>query len=280
MESGLWNTMLGKLFFVMYFKPFIAMLFFTLARMSKEDITLRNQFGEKWDDWVKRVPYSVFPGIYWRLFYAYLCFARLNAEIYDNIWQWHATSVLFFHITINTIPKNQRVSIRHCACVGIIIQSTNCKANSNNRWRSSFVALAADIFGRGITLVFRRYFTGNRVWWVGEGKTGGIDSKEYMGRPTFTRNKHPSRLVYRDRVQVTGVPEAQTMGWVGNLKWRTRTSETPCSYARTAPRFQGDGIELDQMFRVVTTFSSTQGRSGIKKIDLGSIFLLRRFWRD
>ena len=127
----------------------------------------------------------------------------------------------------------------------LLSQSTNCKANSNNRWRSSFVALAADIFGRGITLVFRRYFAGNRVWWVGEGKTGGIDSIEYMGRPTFTRNKHPSRLVYRDRVQVTGVPEAQTMGWVGNLKWRTRTSETPCSYARTAPRFQGDGIELD-----------------------------------
>ena len=64
MESGLWNTMLGKLFFVMYFKPFIAMLFFTLARMSKEDIALSNQFGKKWDYWAKRVPYSIFLGIY------------------------------------------------------------------------------------------------------------------------------------------------------------------------------------------------------------------------
>ena len=64
MESGLWNTRLGKLFFVMYFSPYISIIFFTLARMSKEDIALRNQFGKKWDDWAKRVPYSIFPGIY------------------------------------------------------------------------------------------------------------------------------------------------------------------------------------------------------------------------
>jgi protein-S-isoprenylcysteine O-methyltransferase Ste14 len=64
MESGLWNTVLGKLLFVMYFSPFISIIFFTLARMSKEDIALRNQFGKKWDDWAKRVPYYIFPGIY------------------------------------------------------------------------------------------------------------------------------------------------------------------------------------------------------------------------
>ena len=64
MESGLWNTMLGKLFVVMYFSLLTSTIFFTLARMSKEDIALRNQFGKKWDDWAKRVSYSIFPGIY------------------------------------------------------------------------------------------------------------------------------------------------------------------------------------------------------------------------
>ena len=64
MESGLWNTMLGKFLTVMYFSVFISGNFFTLARMSKEDIALRNQFGKKWDDWANRVPYSIFPGIY------------------------------------------------------------------------------------------------------------------------------------------------------------------------------------------------------------------------
>ena len=64
-ESGLWNTMLGKLIIVIYFSIFnIVTSFFILARMSKEDIALRNQFGKKWDDWVKSVPYSIFPGIY------------------------------------------------------------------------------------------------------------------------------------------------------------------------------------------------------------------------
>ena len=65
MESGLWNTMLGKLLVVMYFAGLNTLgFFFLLARMSKEDLALRNQFGKKWDEWAKRVPYSIFPGIY------------------------------------------------------------------------------------------------------------------------------------------------------------------------------------------------------------------------
>ena len=65
MESGLWNTMLGKFLVVIYFSvlnTFGSLL--VLSRMSKEDIALRNQFGKKWEDWAKRVPYSIFPGIY------------------------------------------------------------------------------------------------------------------------------------------------------------------------------------------------------------------------
>ena len=64
-ESGLWNTILGRLLVVINFSAInILITFFALARMSKEDIALRNQFGKKWDDWAKRVPYSIFPGIY------------------------------------------------------------------------------------------------------------------------------------------------------------------------------------------------------------------------
>ena len=64
-ESGLWNTILGKLLVVIYFSLFnILGAIIALARMSKEDVALRNQFGKKWDDWAKRVPYSIFPGIY------------------------------------------------------------------------------------------------------------------------------------------------------------------------------------------------------------------------
>ena len=64
-ESGLWNTMLGRLLIVMYFSAInIVISIFALVRMSKEDTALRNQFGKKWDDWAKRVPYSIFPGIY------------------------------------------------------------------------------------------------------------------------------------------------------------------------------------------------------------------------
>ena len=60
----MWTTILGKLFVVIYFSVIITIIFFTLARTPKEDMALRNQFGKKWDDWAKRVPYSIFPGIY------------------------------------------------------------------------------------------------------------------------------------------------------------------------------------------------------------------------
>ena len=64
-ESGLWNSMLGRLLVVIYFSAInILLSLIGLARMSNEDIALRNRFGEKWDDWAKRVPYSLFPGIY------------------------------------------------------------------------------------------------------------------------------------------------------------------------------------------------------------------------
>jgi protein-S-isoprenylcysteine O-methyltransferase Ste14 len=56
--------MLGRFFAVMDFSLLASSIVFTLARMSKEDLALRNQFGKKWDDWAKSVPYSIFPGIY------------------------------------------------------------------------------------------------------------------------------------------------------------------------------------------------------------------------
>jgi len=65
MESGLWDTMLGRTLVVFYFSTAIFVTsFLVLERMSKEDRALRNQFGTKWDDWAKRVPHSIFPGIY------------------------------------------------------------------------------------------------------------------------------------------------------------------------------------------------------------------------
>jgi protein-S-isoprenylcysteine O-methyltransferase Ste14 len=60
----MWNTMLGKFLVVIYFSLLISTIIFTPARMSKEDIALRKQFGKKWDDRAERVPYSIFPGIY------------------------------------------------------------------------------------------------------------------------------------------------------------------------------------------------------------------------
>ena len=56
--------MLGRLLVIIYINLLITIIFIALARVSKEDIALRNQFGKKWEDWAKRVPYSIFPGIF------------------------------------------------------------------------------------------------------------------------------------------------------------------------------------------------------------------------
>ena len=64
MESGLWNTMLGRLLVIDFSVLKILGPIYLLSRMPKEDRALRNHFGKEWDDWAKRVPYSIFPGIY------------------------------------------------------------------------------------------------------------------------------------------------------------------------------------------------------------------------
>ena len=63
-ESGVWSTTFGEIFVMIYFSINILNTYLVLERMSKEDEALRNRFGAKWDDWAKRVPYSIFPGIY------------------------------------------------------------------------------------------------------------------------------------------------------------------------------------------------------------------------
>lgn len=35
-----------------------------MLRMSKEDAALQKTFGDQWDDWARRVPYNLMPGVY------------------------------------------------------------------------------------------------------------------------------------------------------------------------------------------------------------------------
>ena len=64
MESGFWDMTLGRTLVMLYIGLILAGSYLALDRTSKEDMALRKQFGTKWDDWAKRVPYSIFPGIY------------------------------------------------------------------------------------------------------------------------------------------------------------------------------------------------------------------------
>ena len=64
-ESGLWDTAQGKFVTLSYAVIMIlGTLYLVLTRMSNEDEALRKQFGKQWEDWAKKVPYYVVPGIY------------------------------------------------------------------------------------------------------------------------------------------------------------------------------------------------------------------------
>ncbi|KAF8186385.1 hypothetical protein BJ912DRAFT_852268 [Pholiota molesta] len=64
-ESGLWDTVAGKIVVLTYAEAIIFGTVYTvLRRMKAEDDALRKVFGEKWEQWAKEVPYFVIPGVY------------------------------------------------------------------------------------------------------------------------------------------------------------------------------------------------------------------------
>ena len=64
-ESGMLATNYARMAVLFYSVWFmLGHIGVTLGRMSVEDDILRKQFGAEWDNWAKRVPYRVIPGVY------------------------------------------------------------------------------------------------------------------------------------------------------------------------------------------------------------------------
>ncbi|KAF8153145.1 hypothetical protein B0H34DRAFT_662599 [Crassisporium funariophilum] len=64
-ESGVLNNVIGQLVVVGYAGLVVlGTLALVLPRMSKEDAALKKKFGKEWEEWARRVPYSIFPGVY------------------------------------------------------------------------------------------------------------------------------------------------------------------------------------------------------------------------
>ncbi|RDB24809.1 Protein-S-isoprenylcysteine O-methyltransferase B [Hypsizygus marmoreus] len=63
-ESGLLETVLGKAFVGSFASIIMGSMMALTQRTWEEDKLLRNAFGEKWDEWARRVPYRLIPGIF------------------------------------------------------------------------------------------------------------------------------------------------------------------------------------------------------------------------
>ncbi|KAF8893030.1 hypothetical protein BD779DRAFT_1670031 [Infundibulicybe gibba] len=63
-QSSALDTQAGRVF-VGSFATIVALtLVPLLTRAPKEDETLKKEFGEEWEEWARRVPYKMIPGIY------------------------------------------------------------------------------------------------------------------------------------------------------------------------------------------------------------------------
>ncbi|KAF9043396.1 hypothetical protein BJ165DRAFT_1484730 [Panaeolus papilionaceus] len=64
-ESGLMNSTVGMLVVAAYVAFIMGAAYaITIARMRQEDKVIQSQFGKEWEEWAKRVPYKIMPGIY------------------------------------------------------------------------------------------------------------------------------------------------------------------------------------------------------------------------
>ena len=64
-ECGILDSSIGRTFAVFWFADMCfapAVMLFT--RVKVEDDMLKKTFGKQWEDWAKRTPYAVIPGIY------------------------------------------------------------------------------------------------------------------------------------------------------------------------------------------------------------------------
>ena len=62
--SGLADKVVGR---VVAFASAIYMMWLNsmlFARMGPEDVAMRKEFGDEWDEWARRTPYKLIPGLY------------------------------------------------------------------------------------------------------------------------------------------------------------------------------------------------------------------------
>ncbi|KAF9465736.1 hypothetical protein BDZ94DRAFT_1253007 [Collybia nuda] len=63
-ESGVLGTNFGKGVFGFMGIIFTVLVFRLMVRMRSEDAVLKKAFGPEWDEWARRVPYLIVPGVY------------------------------------------------------------------------------------------------------------------------------------------------------------------------------------------------------------------------
>ncbi|EMD40163.1 hypothetical protein CERSUDRAFT_151158 [Gelatoporia subvermispora B] len=63
-ESGLMNSLAGRLCVLTWAAEKIFVPIVMLLRVEKEDGALRKEFGDQWEEWAKKTPYKLIPAVF------------------------------------------------------------------------------------------------------------------------------------------------------------------------------------------------------------------------
>jgi len=62
-ECGVWRSYYVFPFLLLWILVTALRLIYAFVRSGHEDEALRKKFGDEWDSWAKKVPYSIIPGV-------------------------------------------------------------------------------------------------------------------------------------------------------------------------------------------------------------------------
>ena len=63
-ESGILETLWGRMAVIGWFGGITVMVATLMMRIKSEEEILAKEFGDKWENWRRDVPYKLFPGVY------------------------------------------------------------------------------------------------------------------------------------------------------------------------------------------------------------------------
>lgn len=62
--NGVWDAPLGRVLVSLYLLDSVYTCTFLILRVKNEDLALKREYGQQWENWAKKTPYKLIPFVY------------------------------------------------------------------------------------------------------------------------------------------------------------------------------------------------------------------------